>query len=72
MLPFPTDSITGRIYLIIHLCGKYAPWCYLNPSWINVLQMEWTSKTIDDQNVNLPNEQITWGNNISLNAVVSN
>lgn len=32
--------------------------------------MEWTSKTIDDQNVNLENEQITCSNNISLNAVL--
>ena len=70
MLPFPTDPVTEGIYLIIHSCGKYAPWCYLNSLCINVLQMEWTSKTIDDQNVNLQNEQIKWGSNISLKAVL--
>lgn len=70
MLPFPTASVTEGIYLIIHPCGKYAPWCYLNSLYINVLQMEWTSKTIDDQNVNHQNEQIKWGSNRSLNAVL--
>lgn len=70
MLPFPTDPVIEGIYLIIHSCGKYAPWCYLNSLCINVLQMEWTSKTTVDQNVNLQNEEIKWGSNISLNAVL--
>jgi len=60
MLPLPTAPITEGIYLIIHSCGKYAPWCYFSSLCINVLQMEWTSKTIDDQNMNLQNEQIKW------------
>lgn len=70
MLSFRTDPITEEIYLIIHFGGKYTPWCYLNPVCINVLQMESTSKTSDDQNVNLQNEQIKWVSNLILNAIL--
>lgn len=70
MLLFPTYLVSEGIHVIIHSCGKYTPWCYLNYPCINVLPIEWTSKTTDDQNVNPQNEQIKWGSSISLNAVL--
>lgn len=70
MLTFLTGPVTEGIYLIIHSCGKYAPWCHFNSLCINVLQMERTSKPTDDQNMNLQNEQMQRGSNISLNAVL--
>lgn len=70
MLTFLTGPVTEGIYLIIHSCGKYAPRCHFNSLCINVLQMERTSKPTDDQNMNLQNEQMQRGSNISLNAVL--
>lgn len=35
-----------------------------------MLQIDWASKAIDDQNVNLQTEWIKWGSNISLKEVL--
>lgn len=56
--------------MAVHSFGKYTPWYDLNSLGIDVLQIDWASKAIDDQNVNLQTEWIKWGSNISLKEVL--